>query len=287
MRGWLLGLMWAGVAEAAEVELQSAGEGERRVLQYEVSDGQREKMHLVFDMEMAMDAMGTKRGGAAPTLDAWADMTAHTLPDGNFEVAFVYKKVKAKGGSGDLADPKVAEGLAKLKGLSGTYTVSPYGEILSTDIHMPEGFAGGQGLPFDMREIGARLPSEAVGVGAVWAVRSLVSTQIGMSFDQTATYHLVALDGASATLTVDIVQSAEPGPIDASAAGVDGLPAGAINLDHLNSAGSGRTVIRLDRLVPREGEMQMHMDMSMSMQMMGMAMTFAQDLKTHMDITGK
>lgn len=280
----------AGAAEAAELVVDTTGEGEKRLLKYEVADGAKEKMHLVFDMTMSVDAAGTQRGGTAPTLDTWAEMSIDRQDDGNFLVTFVYKKVKVKGGSGDLAAKEVKEGLMKLKGLHGTYTVTPFGEVISTDIQMPEemttpGSKGG--MPFDMKEIGARLPSEPVGVGAQWTVTSSVGTELGLSFNQVSTYTVEAIQGDKVTLRTSVAQSAPPGPIDPSASGVEGLPSGAIELTHLDSTGSGRSVVVLDHLVPVEATIKVDMDMGMSMQMMGMAMTFVQKLSTTMQVSGK
>jgi hypothetical protein len=268
---------WAG-----ELTVSSTGDGPKALLAYHIKDGAKQRAHVRFNVDINVEAGGVTQEQHAPIVDAYIDAKTIDNHDGTYNITFVYSKVKVSGGEGQMASQAVADGLMALKGTSGSLVVSSSGEVLTKDAHLTGADGAASKLPFDMRDLGARLPSEPVGVGAVWTQHNDVPTELGVTFEQHTTYTLQALGAGTATIGIDITQTAPPGPIDPSASGVSGLPAGAINLERMNAHGNGTLTIDLGKPFVTTGALEIALDMVMRMEIMGTSQTIGQDVKTHM-----
>jgi hypothetical protein len=132
-----------------------------------------------------------------------------------------------------------------------------------------------------LEQITTPLPAEPVGIGARWEVANTID-QDGVTLHETITCTLAALDGNTARIVMDIHRHADPQPVHDPA-----MPPGA-SADLLSYvfAGTGRTVLRLDRLHPIEATVSVKSNSTMKMSFDGVSHEIAQHVTIATELQG-
>lgn len=125
------------------------------------------------------------------------------------DVALTYDEWRAidPGGVDPAQLTATQAALEPLSGATGTSSITPFGEVITTVFEAPAGVDGSAGA-----EIAGEAPASAppfpdvpVGIGARWTVRTTAG-QSGKA-DQVETYELIAWDGVDYELNVTIEQT--------------------------------------------------------------------------------
>ena len=166
-------------------------------------------------------------------------------------------------------------------GLRGTGLMSSRGFTKEADFEMPGGIDPMavqhlESLKQSIKQLSAPLPKEPVGVGAEWRVDQII-TMNGMMIKQTSTFKLTKIEGDRLQLDVKVKQTASAQTISPP-----GAPAGTtVNLNSLDSEGSGKMVLMLTQLMPINSQMNVTSDSSMSIDAQGRK----QDMSQHMEMS--
>lgn len=151
----------------------------------------------------------------------------------SFDLAMRAKKAKAKGAvrvsfeaEGTRLDvtkqtsTKRVEAIKKAhegaKKLTGSYTLSPRGQITDVTVKIPDGSPQeshdiADNLRVALLQMTPALPEEPVGKGATWTAHEGIS-QGGVHVNQLRSFELANLENGIATLEVEVEQSAAPQP---------------------------------------------------------------------------
>lgn len=263
---WAAPLLLLGslTAQAATVEVLSAGEGDKQTVRMAPKAGTAETFSIVLDMDMKMD-MGEM--GQIPTdLPPLAMDIGATVDqvDANGDIHYSYelKEIRVEGGS--EVEPMMRAALEKqlptMKGASGKHVVSNRGVVLKSDFKPPEGANPQQvtNMHKGMNHASAAFPEEAIGVGAKWRVTQKVKDN-GLELDQTVVYTLKERKGNKLVLVTELIQ--KPGPDAKIDSGVPGAEA---ELLRFQSMGDGETTIDLAHLFPTEGTMKHYLNSLMT-----------------------
>lgn len=197
-----------------EVTLLEPGDAPRRTLVHAFKKGGKQKLR--------MKAKTKVKGVTLPTIDLDVPMDSTIVEvNASGEARFEFKagpfKTSAGGGGGLAGMLGGALGSGAPEKVAGWGWITPAG--LVREFHVEEGASEGD-APV---EKGDPFPSQAVGVGARWQVRSTFEEK-GVSVQQTSTYELVKLEPKAVHTKLTRVQvptgSADPsGPGSAKSSG--------------------------------------------------------------------
>jgi hypothetical protein len=236
------------------VAVQSTGAEPRRALRYAFVKGQQDGLAMDMTMGLTMDMAGMSMPPIQmPTMHMVAKTTVSDVSaSGDASVAVSFSDVSLQNDAN--ADPTLAgllqSGLADMKNLTSTSTVSPRGFIKDSKMDLsrlanPQMAQMAGAMSSTMNSIAMPMPEEAVGVGAKWTVRMALPSN-GLNVFQEVQVELTALDAQSATLTLKTVQTAPPQAVQGA-----GLPAGLqASLDRFEGTGTGGMTIRFGSVVP-------------------------------------
>jgi hypothetical protein len=241
---------------APVVRVLDVGMEPRSELRYVFQPGQ---MDMAMDIEMHLRASSDN---GAPAVDV-------TLPPMHVEVSIVLGKGSPTGTArydyaytaatvGDPGDAPaelvtiLQDRLTALVGVTGWAVVDDRGRTIDAGLTGLDNLdAATRALVDDAQEsfkdASAPLPEEPVGVGARWVVEQHLPSQ-GLVVDQDSTFHLDGRDGDVLHLSVDVTQSATPGPLDLPESSPGGLDQA--TLIELSGRGSGTMLISLRDVVP-------------------------------------
>lgn len=179
-------------------------------------------------------------------------------PGGVITVPFTYGSFRLLPTSvGSSAQLKAIRAyLATFGGLSGEFTVSTTGAVLSSSVAIPPSANATvrtllQQLSNQSSQLSVPLPTQAVGIGARWRATTHLSA-VGVELSQTYEYTLVRHEGTRLTLEVGYTQTGARQP-----AAFPGLPAGVTaELTGWNITGTGTTVLDLSQVIAVEGHLE-------------------------------
>jgi len=207
----------AGPPPAPAVSVLEAGSEPRRVVRYELPLHTQGRLSSDVETTLTNRYTNTVLENGSNRLAFPAVHTTQHLevlsvePDGTITVKLDNERVTS---DGEPADPRVARAFERELGRLGrtheTFRLAPSGA--RSNIHVDT-----TGEPVRASERTAtvqfetqtamRFPDVPIGVGAAWRVTSLVETA-GVQWQRTATYHLRAIDDATASLEFEVTASA-------------------------------------------------------------------------------
>ena len=246
----------AGAGVLPTVRLLEPGMEPRSELRYVFRPGQSAVMVMDLEMTLAVRSDGvTVPATVIPPMRMEASFVIDDVsPAGTARYAFRYISagvVDPGAASADVVG-QMQDRLAGLVGVSGWAVVDDRGQTLDG------GFSGLEKLDAtsrallddaqaSLKEMSTVLPEEPVGVGGRWVVEQHLPSQ-GIALVQTATFTLQGRDEDLLHLSVDVRQSAQPGPIEQPGASPGSEPQASIV--QLSSIGNGTMVMSLGDLVP-------------------------------------
>ena len=238
--------LFCGMAQAAAtVTLLEAGAAPREPLRYSFKSGasERASVDLIMQIAMSMGGQQMPMGNTPPIRMVMGMKTTEVGQDGSARVEFEVVSAEAVGAApGDPNAAAVAQGLAGVKGMGGSYRISPQGAISGAAMKPAQGGAAMPALgdmEQTMEQLTAPFPAEPVGVGARWQVVQQADTGV-MKVSQTAEYTLRSRKGNTIELGVKMIDA----KIDAG-----GMPAGT-TVNGVAITGGGTMTTDLARLVP-------------------------------------
>lgn len=278
----------AGANTTTQVKLLEAGAEPRKVLRLHPKPGDKQTLGLTMKMAVEMK-IGEIEAPAMklPAMTMTMDLTVKTVAaDGDI----AYETVMSDASVAEDPDvlPQVAEAmkssLGRVKGLSGTGTMSNRGFSKGTDIKAPAGADPQtrqtvEQMKESFAQFALALPEEAVGPGAKWEVKMPLNSQ-GMTINQTATYQLVSVEGERVTAKSIIAQSASNQKIQNPA-----MPALMIDVKKMAGTGTGEITLDLAQAMPAHGNTDSHSELSMEMNTSGQKqpMTMKVDLNVRLE----
>ena len=275
-------------AAAAEpkVEVVNAGSGQKAELRFAPKKGLTESFEVQLDLETTMNMGGP---GAMPiNLPPLVLTLTGTVTDveSNGNIHYTYELTKSttleKEGIDKTLKGAMEAETAKLVGMKGEVVMSPIGQRLSSKILPPPGAGEEQvdRMKQSMNHAAVPLPTEPVGVGAVWRVTQVVKEN-GLTLDQTNTYTLKEHTGSTIVLQTELTQQVGDGP----AFNPDLPPGATADIASLTSQGSGETILALDHLFPTKATLDHKLDtlilVGQTGKKMNMALSMALKLQMH------
>jgi len=251
----LLAVSHHGAAQAparSVVQLLDAGSEPRAPLRYQTPIGAREAVMLTTQARTSLNALGS---AGLPTLLPRTRVMVEVGPVAEagaerLMVPFRFTAAEALPTDGVSAEDvaRMQRELQPLVGLTGFQLIDRMGVGTGVDLVIPPGTSPAlseqlQQLRRGLRDMFAPFPSEPVGVGATWEVRTPVQSH-GAAAEQVSTYRLRAQSGDEVGLDVQITQTA---PTQALPDPQPGLRA---RLNSLDTTGSGTMELKLSHLVP-------------------------------------
>ena len=278
----------ASAPSDSQVKLLEPGAEPRKVLRLHPKPG--DKQTMVMNIKMGIDMkVGDVLNQAVkvPAMTITMDVTVKSVsPTGDIS----YETLM---GDGTVAEdvevmPQISEAmkasLAKMKGLSGTGTMSSRGISKGIEIKVPESADPQTRQAIEQTKesfsmIATPFPEEAVGVGARWEFKTKIKSQ-GMTIDQTAVYELLSIEDERLTAKNTITQSAAKQKIQNPA-----MPALKFDLDKMTGNGTGEITFDLSKVVAPEGTLNTHSELMMGMNAEGQkqAMTMKMDLNLRIE----
>jgi len=236
------------------VAVESTGAEPKRPLRYAFVKGLQETMAMDMSMGLTMDMAGMSMPPIQmPTMHMVAKSTvADVTPAGDASISVSFTDVSLLNDAN--ADPTLAgmlqSGLADMKSLASTSTVSPRGFIKDAKMDLsrlsnPQMAQMAGAMSSQMNAMAMPLPEEAVGLGAKWTVHMAMPSN-GINVFQELQVELTAADEHSATFAIRLVQTAPRQSVQGA-----GMPAGVqASLDRFEGSGTGTTMIRFASVVP-------------------------------------
>ncbi|MCB9507457.1 MAG: hypothetical protein H6700_00215 [Myxococcales bacterium] len=234
----------------ARIALEDPGAEPRVALRYDLDRIGPERLQMDIDMSMEMSMAGQQMSTPVPTMRTVVAITGVERDGDLLRLTYNVEAPTIVGTSN--ADPMMVaamqQALAGMGTITGQMTMDDRGNVSASSVDL-SGVdpAMRQQLESTVKSVEQALvplPVEPVGPGARWAATVAVSAN-GVALEQTATYTVVAIEGRTARLRVDISQRA-----DAQALAVPGMPEGAsAELLSYSGSGSSEVSLQLDRAV--------------------------------------
>jgi len=262
----------AHAQSSSSVTLLEPGAAPRQALRYRFESGRTETARMDTTMQLTMVATGVQMPvmAATPIAIEIRLRTAEVAADGSAKLQFEVLSAAASGDSGAAA--QLNPTLATLKGLSGTYSLDPRGQVTTSQTALPGAALGAAPTAADieeqMQQMALPLPAEAVGPGARWRAVQQTSAN-GLEVTQTTEYTLRSRNGEQLELDVKIV--------DVTLPDLSGMVPGA-SVSSATMSGGGPMTVNLAGLVPR-GALDVEMAISMSLDLQGTSQAMAMHMK--------
>ncbi len=177
-------------------------------------------------------------------------------------------------------------GIQMVVGLRGTGVISDRAESLGATVTTVPGMDAGiltHAAAIDqlLDQITTPLPAEPVGVGGSWEITNTI-TQDGLTVHETIICTLAASDGKTVRIDMDIRRRADPQPVRDP-----NMPPGAsADLSSFTFSGTGRAVLRLDRLHPVEAVINVKSSSTMQMKFGGASHEVTHDVTIVTELKG-
>jgi hypothetical protein len=240
----------------AELTVVDAGAEPREALRVGGAVGDTGTWTMTMDMAMATEVDGQAMPTQTiPSMEMDLDVVTEEVTDDRVRFAYLYSDVRTDGSLSALDDL-----LDTVVGLSGTVTTTRNGTFVDGSVTPPEGLAAEMASVVDQLEqqlaaLTVPMPTEPVGVGAVWEVTTEVELA-GVDTTMTATYTLVELDAGRYVLDVEISQEFAPTTVTENGATIEIISG--------TSTGSGRTEGTLDQMLPTRATSSVAGELSMT-----------------------
>ena len=265
----------------ATVKLLDAGGAEGRLpLRYKFKVGHSEPMvmRMKMAMEMEVPGMGTQKVDMPVMVMRMTTTLRSVEADGSAKLSFSIDKADVEPGGNPMVAAQIKTLLEKFSGIKGEYGITSRGITTDTKVDMsgvtdPQVKKTMLQMRQSMEQASSPLPVEAIGVGARWEVRQLVSAD-GMKVRQRVEYKLTARNGDIADLETILSQEADKQTI--STPEMNGVTA---ELESYQAKGTGVLKTNLAGLVPT-GSMQLKNNVVMSAQ--GQKMVMGLEMKVEL-----
>lgn len=257
--------------QPASAELLDAGAEPRAALRYKFNKDLKEVMVMEMTIAMGMEVGGMEQPtNAMPTIRMVIALEGREITEeGDLKYGMEFTKIEVL--ATEDSDPFMVEGMetamAGVVGLTGWGIVDNRGVTKDIGFTVPAGASPAVVTQLDqmrgqLNQLAAPLPEEAVGIGARWKVTQHIKSN-GMTLTQEATYTLDEhfVDNVKMSLTVKQIAPVQN-------LQTPGLPPGTtVKLKFLESRGSGKLELDLNRLVPNSDmTVKMKMDAEISIE---------------------
>jgi hypothetical protein len=223
--GWVLvsATAWADTKgqklPVPEVKLLDAGSGARKQLRVKPTVGTKQTMVMGLKMAMSIDSPMVKLPKTQlPIMKMTMDAKVTAIdPSGDVHYDYAFTKVDVDGaGANPAVVDAVKKSSASLVGITGHVIVNTRNFTTFADINIPPDVEPTVRQMLDsvtqsFSQLSAPFPEEAVGVGAKWRVKMMLSLN-GITLKQDANYTLTKLDGSQLAATITLDQKADPQP---------------------------------------------------------------------------
>jgi hypothetical protein len=246
---------------STQVSLLNPGSEPRQTLRLKpiVNLKEKLKMTMTMDMTMAVDGQVMPKLDPLP-IEMIMDLEVKKVEEnGDIYADFLYSEVNINNNSN--TPPELVENmraqLQQIVGLKGLFVIDSQGNNKEVNFILPEGMDVNYKQMFEkmvdsLKQLSSPLPVEEVGIGAQWQVSNTLNFN-GINLNQVAVYKLSKLEETALTLDVTLQQQAAPQPVN-----LPGQPANvSVNLVSMDSKGSGKVLMSLDKLIPINGTMSM------------------------------
>jgi len=281
-------LLADAVAGKPILVLIDAGTEPRTQLRFAPEAGSSETATMAMGMDMEMKVQDQTIPIKMPQfiMKMGVDITSVDKESGDFSYKLDLTDATVGEGAGPGVDATVVETmrdmLQKMKGMSGTATVTARGNVQSANFTVPPNAPAEIRQVIDsfqqsMQQISVPFPEEAVGVGAIWQVTSVVE-QSGMKLGMVSVFELKTKDGESVTVSHQIKQSADAQYVEAP-----GMPAGSrAKLKMLKGEGSGEGTFKFTKVLPQTFTSRLALALDMEVEVGGQTQSIS--MKTDLDL---
>lgn len=235
---------------AAVTRLVQVGREPRARLRFDVDEGDHQtvEMRMDMDMDISVDGQRQQVPDIPPMIMRVRTDIADIADDGVITTEFEYTDtdVDAEGAQADA----MRKGLAQLEGVTGTVRGTATGELVSSDLALPDGMDAGvrtmlEGMEEQLGNMVVPLPREPLGEGGVWTATTKPKLN-GIESRIESRYEIRKREGDVLTLAVSYRQTAPAQEVD-----LPGMPAGvSTHVDSMEITGRGETVLDLRRMLP-------------------------------------
>lgn len=265
----------SAVAAEVAIEMVDTGSGDKRELRFTPQVGSTQTVDFLMNMSVSMGGpVPMERTLPGSKLGMRTTVTG-VAPNGDITYSLEVVDATVSGDAGDAQTKATMDKMmATMVGTTAVITVDNLGNSKDAAFTAPPGAPPEfiDQIKQSMKGSSAPLPPQAVGLGAKWKINQDMNEN-GLSVKQVATYEVTKLTADQVELTLNIVQSATPGPITDPA-----MPAGVTaSLDKLDGKGEGKTVINFGHPMVGEAVMQLNIN-TITTQAMG-------EMKQTMDMT--
>lgn len=191
------------------VTVEDQGSGERVKFLLDVEEGHSETSVMTLDQKIDAGQVVD-----APPIELTLTNEVTGVSDDEVEVLTTYDEARVTEPD-DPSASAVQSALDGITGLSSTSTFSRSGELLDSELDIPDGLTGAarqtvEQIGDQSQSLTVAFPTEELGVGARWTATSALELN-GVTVQQTTTYELTALDGDDYEIAVEVTQEFEKG----------------------------------------------------------------------------
>jgi hypothetical protein len=248
---------------STKIRLIDPGASPRRVLRFAPSRGTSARMTAQMKVGVSFDLGGSQIPIQMPPMDMSFDVLVADVTTATFVTVSTLTAVDLDENAPSTLGPAFNEGVQRMVGMRVTQRLNRNGLVESSETTLPDGAAPQLQQTMDsmkqsMSEMNPGFPEKAIGVGARWVVTTHPENN-AIAVDQSTTYELASLEGDRGTVSIDLVQSAEPQ--DVKVPNTTGMQT---HLESLASHGTGTISFDLARAVPPASNFAMSTDMDMT-----------------------
>lgn len=278
----------SGKARESNVKLLDAGAEPRQPLRFQVQVGdvQRMSMRMVNSTSMRIDGTAVPAAEVPPMVLGMRVEVTDIGSDGVIESTFAYDSADVEGAG--ATSEQLEEVLEdNLLGVTGELEVTDTGEFVDGDMDIPSGIdpsmrAMLRSIEKQMSGLTVPLPSEEVGIGAVWTAETQTAIN-DIEVNSIYRFELVEHSGDVVVLKLTTTGTAPEQDPD-----LPGMPSGAtVHLDRMELSGTGRSELDLTRLLPLSGISSSAGDIKMTIEEGGSSSIVLQKLKMRMELSSR
>lgn len=215
-------------AEAPAVTLTDPGAEPRQALALSYRTGDQTTVRFTSDLAVDQTVAGRRQRLDSPPITQTLTYRVGTVTSRGARLTVTVAAVEVQPKGSGLSADQVASmerSLAPLVGLRATGLLAPDGRFTSLRFRSPTGLdadvrAQVRAIESQLGTLGAPLPAEPVGVGAIWTATS-TATIAGVVTTATTTYTVTAVSADEVRYTTRLTSTARPQDLQLA-----GLPAG-------------------------------------------------------------
>jgi len=273
----------------SRVKLLEPGAEPRKALRLHPKAGDQQNLQMMIKASLAIK-FGDVLDQAIkiPAMDFTLATTVKTTAE-NGDITYELRVVDATIVEDQEVMPQLSEplkaALEKMKGLTGTATISSLGLGKKIDFKAPEGEGPRakqtiEDMKQSFTDFLVPLPAEPIGVGAKWEVKLPIQAN-GIKIDQTTVYELSALEGESLTIKSSITQTAAKQKLEILA-----MKSMKLDLEKMDGQGTGGVKVELSKIVG-DGTVTSHSDISAAMNAGDQKQSLTMKMDAKLTITSK